>query len=36
VYTSERDRRIRFAPSSARDFAIASPLPIDAPVYMIC
>lgn len=33
MLTSERERRIKFAPALARALAVASPMPIEAPVY---
>lgn len=31
--TSDREKRITFAPASTKDEAIASPIPMEAPVY---
>lgn len=33
MLTSERERIIKFAPALARALAVASPMPIEAPVY---
>ena len=34
-FTSERDSKIRFVPDLARALAVASPMPIEAPVCIV-